>query len=149
MSKTCKNCHDLKSLKKELLTSYEQFHTLAESKGKMEDGYLSRIEELNQEIEYFKEHAKKQSDAIYRLTCQNESLTNQVTSQPGLATVNQYKEQAHDAVREQSKAWQLAAQSARKQADAEKRVKELELVIDQLKKCSYCDNKLRCDCLDE
>ncbi len=137
MSKTCKNCHDLKSLKKDLQTSYDQFRSLAESKSQMENGYMSQIDELNQEIEYLKNINEKQSTEIYRLKCENESLINQNESKPGLATLNRYKEDMIEHARERTKAWQLAAAARRKEVEALNKVKELESVVDQLKDRLY------------
>ncbi len=151
MPKTCQNCHDLKSLRRELRLSYDQYRSLAEHRSSMEDGYLQQIDELNKQIEYLEEQAKKQSDAVYRLTCQNESLSNQLASNPGLATVNRYKEDITEHAKERTKAWQLAALSSQKLAEVEKKVKELEKEIERLSNCPYClDSKIKpCDCCDQ
>lgn len=149
MGKTCQGCHDLKSLKKDLQTSYDHFNELAESKAKIEDNYQSRIEELEKELEYFEEAAKKFNTQIYQLQCQNESLRNQLSSQPGLATVIRYKDQMISAVREQSKMSQVAANAVRKAYEAEAKMQVMQNQMDKANQCSYCEEKLTCDCLDE
>lgn len=150
MPKPCQNCHDLKALRKQLQTSYDNFRSLSESKSQTEDGYTSQINELNKEIEYLQDIAKKQSAEIYRLSCQNESLSNQLASQPGLATVNRYKAEMIEHAKERTIAWQKAALSSRKQAEAENKIKELEEEIKKLSICQYCHGPVaeHCGCLD-
>lgn len=150
MSKTCQNCHDLKSLKKDLTKSYEQFQQLAESSRVREDGLQGQIDQLVAESEIQEQALERQRTEIYRLNCQNESLSNQLSGQPNAAKVKRYKEIMIEAANERTKAWQHAANSARRCATAEMKVKELEKALDQVRNCSYCGClNPRCDCIND
>ena len=130
--KNCQNCHDLKALKKELQQSYANFKAMALNRSECESNLTNRIEELEKEVEYYQNCNSKKSEELYRLQCANESLTNQLTSRPGAATVNRYKEDMISAVTEKVKYAQIAATARRKEVEAENKVKELEKEIVRL-----------------
>ncbi len=139
MPKTCQNCHDLKSLKKELQKSYDNFQRLHEHKSSMEDGYISQIEQLVEESEIQVKAIDRLNTQLYRLKCENESLANQLSSQPGLATVKRYRDDMISAVKEKVHWVQQTAAEARRRSDAEKKIKELEVALDQMReRLDYC-----------
>lgn len=146
MSKTCQNCHDLKALKKELQKSYDNFNAMVESNSERENNLLSRIEEMEKELDYFGAAAKTCSTENYRLKCANESLLNQLESQPGLSTMQRLKDEVVSARKEQARLAMIAANAIRREHDLKMKMEALQASMDKAAKCSYCDCKMTCDC---